>query len=312
VSPEGPLAPKSKLLQRQLRRALGADAAQALAGKGTIEAQPLVDLLQLVDEAYEQYERDLALRTRSLEISSQELNEAISAVRQASEVKSRFMANMSHELRTPLNGVLGMLEVLAVGRLDAQQRRFVDVALKSGETLRAVIDEVLDFAKIEAGQMRIVHEVVPLRPWLESVVAPWSTRASAKQLDFLTRVAPDVPEKIVTDPLRLGQIVANLLANAVKFTERGAVRVSLARAAGAAPGLELAVQDTGIGIERSRIGELFRAFVQADDSSSRRFGGTGLGLAICAELARLLGGAIEVDSEPGKGSTFRLLLPHAA
>jgi two-component system, sensor histidine kinase and response regulator len=230
---------------------------------------------------------------------------ALAAVRE----KSRFLANMSHEIRTPLNGVLGAADVLAATQLTAEQKRFVGVLRQSGNTLLALVNDVLDYSKIEAGRVTLEHMPFDLREVVESVAELFAPAAAEKGLVCTCRVAPDLPAIVTGDALRLRQILSNLLSNAVKFTAKGEVAVEAVRADHGSGGLEFRVVDTGIGIDDATRDRLFGAFVQADDTTTRVFGGTGLGLAISAELVRLMGSRIRVDSAPGAGSCFRFVLP---
>jgi EAL domain-containing protein (putative c-di-GMP-specific phosphodiesterase class I)/signal transduction histidine kinase/CheY-like chemotaxis protein len=238
-----------------------------------------------------------------------DLKVAKDAAESANAAKSDFLATMSHEIRTPMNGVMVMAEMLAAGDLPAKQRRFAEVIAKSGASLLAIINDILDFSKIEAGKLEL--EAVPADPAeiVEDVLALFWERASAKGLDLAAHIDPAVPALIETDPTRLRQVIGNLVNNAIKFTETGAVLVQAGPKDG---GLRISVRDTGIGISRDKIPGLFEAFTQADQSTTRRFGGTGLGLAICRRLAEAMGGRLTADSEPGKGSVFALDLPMKA
>ncbi len=230
---------------------------------------------------------------------------ALEAVRE----KSRFLANMSHEIRTPLNGVLGAADVLATTPLTHEQKRFVGVLRQSGNTLLALINDVLDYSKIEAGKVALEDIEFNLREVVESVAELFAPAAAEKGLTCTCRVAPDLPATVRGDPLRLRQVLSNLLGNAVKFTAKGEVAVDVARAVGGTDGLHFRIIDTGIGIDDTTRDRLFRAFTQADDTTTRMFGGTGLGLAISGELVRLMGSRIVLDSVAGQGSCFHFVLP---
>lgn len=240
------------------------------------------------------------------------LERARLAAEQLALVKSEFLATISHEIRTPLNGVLGMNELLLGSGLSSEQRGWAGAVQASGRHLLALIDDVLDVSKIEAGQLRLERVDFDLRREIDGAQAMFVQPALAKGLDLQAQVKWQMPEcQLVGDPLRLRQIVANLIGNAIKFTEQGQVGVQVwvapAQVAGRAQ-VDIVVQDSGIGIPDEAQQRIFERFAQADGSTTRRFGGTGLGLAICRDLARAMGGDIAVQSQPGAGSRFAVQL----
>src|SRR6516164_8290734 len=264
----------------------------------------MADALAARHAAQKKAEEELRQLNATLEARIQQRTiELENAVR----AKSQFLANMSHEMRTPLHGVLGMLELVRQTGLRPAHQRFVDTAQRSAETLLSVINEVLDLSKSEAGRVELEHSAFDLRTVVEEATEALSDPAYSKGLEIGCFVPADLPVSLVGDPGRLRQILTNLIGNAIKFTERGeiGVRVQMIDQSVSSASFSFEVTDTGIGIPAEKREQIFEAFAQADSSTTRRYGGTGLGLTIAKHFCEMMGGEIDVVSEPGFGSTFR-------
>jgi len=262
-----------------------------------------------LERANAQLEQRVAERTQQLADTVRELERAMAAAEEANRAKGDFLARMSHEIRTPLNGVLGMADLLLEGDATPAQRDLLRVVRASGEHLLELIDDVLDFARIEAGTLEINAAPFRLRDLVADLLKPLAVRAEAKRVELIADIGPEVADRLVGDAGRLRQVLVNLVGNAVKFTERGevVVRVRLAERSAARDKVTLRfeVADTGIGIPADRQRLVFEPFVQADGSLARKYGGTGLGLSISSRLVALMGGTLDVVSEVGVGSTFQ-------
>ena len=235
----------------------------------------------------------------------QDLQRARDGAFEASRVKSEFLASMSHEIRTPMNAILGMSELLAESGLNADQREYLRVATTAGHHLLAVINDILDLSKIEAGQLRLEETDFDLYELVESTAEIMALRAHEKGLELTCDIGREVPQWVCGDPVRLRQLITNLLGNATKFTELGEVGLWVRCESGGESGsIVFSVSDTGIGIPPHKLDSIFGSFAQADSSTTRQYGGTGLGLSICKRLVQMMGGRIWVKSEVGRGSTF--------
>jgi signal transduction histidine kinase/ligand-binding sensor domain-containing protein len=248
----------------------------------------------------------LQVEVRTRRQTEEQLIVARDAAEAASRAKSDFLANMSHEIRTPINGILGMTEMTLTTELTDEQREYLEIVKFSADSLLGIVNDILDFSKIEARKLTLDRTPFEVRGLLAELVRSLNLRARQKDLVLRSEIDPNLPSEVIGDPLRLRQVLLNLLDNSLKFTSKGGVTLSVAlvRSSGAELAVRFAVQDTGIGIAAEKQRSIFEAFTQADSSSTRRYGGTGLGLTISYQLVAMMQGQLKVESEPGKGSTF--------
>jgi signal transduction histidine kinase len=260
------------------------------------------DMLSEIRQRDLQLAGQLANLERQVSERTEDLLAAKNTAEAANASKSDFLATMSHEIRTPMNGIMVMAEMLATADMGHRQRRYAEVIAKSGRNLLSIINDILDFSKIEAGKMELEQVPMDLSDLVDDTTALFWERAKHKRIDLASFVDPALPRKVLGDPVRLRQVIGNLVNNAIKFTEEGGVLIRVEPAGGET--VRVSIQDTGIGIPADKIDTLFAAFTQVDQSTTRRFGGTGLGLAISKRLIDAMGGRVAVNSVEGRGSTF--------
>ena len=271
--------------------------------------------LRAVETQKKKLENEVDHRTQQLALSRDEERLAREQAEEASQAKSEFMANISHELRTPMNAIIGFTDLTLATDLRRPQREYLENVHRSGYNLLGIINDILDHSKIEAGKLTIENRAFDLCQMVEETVDSLAIKAFEKKLELICKIDPSLPVQVLGDPGRIQQVLMNLLGNAIKFTAKGEIVVSLKKGSvmktgdgGKVQSIILTVQDTGIGVPKEKLEHIFESFTQADTSTTRRYGGTGLGLTIARNLAEMMDGSLEVQSEPGKGSSFTLKL----
>ncbi|SEA50247.1 hybrid sensor histidine kinase/response regulator [Pedobacter hartonius] len=277
----------------------------------TAELSTQSKMLQSINEELQVQSEELQAQSEELEYQREQEHIARNEADKANQAKSIFLASMSHEIRTPMNGVVGMASLLTETPLSEEQKEYTDAIIKSGENLLGVINDILDFSKIESGKMDIEQEDFNLRNCIEEVMDIFSQKSARQKIDLLYDIEFQLPQYIVSDGLRLKQVLINLVNNAIKFTEKGEVFLNVSlnkRLENEHLIIEFSIRDTGIGIPAHKLDDLFKPFSQVDSSTTRKYGGTGLGLVISERIVKLMGGKIWVESKPNEGSTFHFTI----
>lgn len=268
-------------------------------------------MIRQIESREAELEARVAMRTEDLKNANNDLTKARDAANASAVAKSQFLATMSHEIRTPMNAVIGMSDLLLKSEISARHKEYINIINSSSRSLLKIINDILDYSKIDAGKLAIEKIPISVRSLMEEITDIFRHDIAEKSVEFILDIDPRVPRSIIGDPTRIRQVLVNLVSNAVKFTNQGEIIIKLSWRKSQDPGkckLTLSVSDTGIGMDKETINKLFEAFSQADGSTSRKFGGTGLGLAISKRIIEMMGSEILVESEPGKGSCFYFTL----